>query len=264
MQWESAVYIDKALPFGLKSARKIFSAVADAVQWILYNKGIQKRLHYSDNFILVAESLQLAERQKDILLSMFQKLNIPMEESKLEGPSTCLTFLSIEVDTVALQLHLPSDKPANLKDILCDSIQRRTMSKKDLQKLTGLLQFATKVVRPGRPCLRRLYAMREIGSHPNHFIRLNLPARTDIMWWYLFVEEWNGVSLLWDLGLRKPNLEVYTDASGTWGCGAFLDSMWFHLEWSDRLRPLSIVVKEMFPVVLATATFGDQWAGKVV
>ena len=264
VRWESAVYIDKALPFGLRSAPKIFSAVADAVQWILYNKGIQKGLHYLDDFILVAESLQLAEKQKNILLSMFRKLNIPMEESKLEGPSTCLTFLGIEVDTVALQLRLPSDKLANLKDILCDSIQRRTMSKKDLQKLTGLLQFATKVVRPGRPFLRRLYAMQEIGSHPNHFVRLNLPARADIMWWYLFVEEWNGVSLLWDLGLQKPNLEVYTDASGTWGCGAFLDPMWFHLEWSDRLRPLSIAVKEMFPVVLAAATFGDQWAGKVV
>ena len=41
--------------------------------------------------------------------------------------------------------------------------------------------------------------MQEIGSHPNHFIRLNLPARADIMWWYLLVEEWNGVSKLWDL-----------------------------------------------------------------
>ena len=102
VQWESAVYIDKALLFCLRSAPKIFSAVADAVQWILYNKGIQKGLHYLDDFILVAESLQLAERQKDILLSMFQKLNIPMEESKLEGPLTCRTILSIEVDTVAL------------------------------------------------------------------------------------------------------------------------------------------------------------------
>ena len=106
--------------------------------------------------------------------------------------------------------------------------------------------------------------MQEIGSHPNHFIRLNLPARADIMWWYLFVEEWNGVSLLWDLGLQKPNLEVYTDASGTWGCGAFLDPMWFQLQWSDRLIPLPIAVKEMFPVVLAAATFGHQWAGKVI
>ena len=264
VQWESAVYIDKVLPFGLRSAPKIFSAVADAVQWILGNNGIRKGLHYLDDFILVAKSLQLAERQKDILLSVFRKLNIPMEESKLEGPSPCLSFLGIEVDTASFQLRLPHDKLANLKVSLSDNIQRRTMAKKDLQKLTGLLQFATKVVRPGRPFLRRLYAMQEIGSHPNHFIRLNLPARADIMWWYLFVEEWNGVSLLWDLGLQKPNLEVYTDASGTWGCGAFLDPMWFQLQWSDRLIPLSIAVKEMFPVVLATATFGHQWAGKVI
>ena len=54
------------------------------------------------------------------------------------------------------------------------------------------------------------------------------------------------------------------DASGTWECGAFLDPMWFQLEWSDRLQPLSIAVKEMFPVALAAAMFGHQWAGKVV
>ena len=57
---------------------------------------------------------------------------------------------------------------------------------------------------------------------------------------------------------------MFTDASGTWGCGAFLDPMWFHLKWSDRLQPLSVAVKEMVPVVLVAAKFGHQWAGKVV
>ena len=32
VQWKSAVYINKSLPFGLRSTRKIFSAVANAVQ----------------------------------------------------------------------------------------------------------------------------------------------------------------------------------------------------------------------------------------
>ena len=35
-QWDGSVYIDKVLPFGLCSAPKIFSAVADAVQWTLF------------------------------------------------------------------------------------------------------------------------------------------------------------------------------------------------------------------------------------
>ena len=69
------------LLFGLRSALKIFSAVVDAVEWILGNNGIRKGLHYLDDIILVAKTLNLAERQKGILLSVFRKLNIPMEES---------------------------------------------------------------------------------------------------------------------------------------------------------------------------------------
>jgi len=33
--WDGAIYMDRMLPFGLFSAPKIFSAIADAVQWIL-------------------------------------------------------------------------------------------------------------------------------------------------------------------------------------------------------------------------------------
>ena len=35
MEWRDHLYIDAALPFGLRSAPKIFNALADAVQWIL-------------------------------------------------------------------------------------------------------------------------------------------------------------------------------------------------------------------------------------
>ena len=120
VQWKSADR--QSVTFVLRSALKSFSAVADAVQWILGNNGIRKGLHYLDDIILVAKSLNLAERQKDILLSMFRKLNIPIQESKLEGLSPCLSSLGIEVDTASFQLHLPSDKLANLKFSLSDSI----------------------------------------------------------------------------------------------------------------------------------------------
>ena len=192
-------------------------------------------------------------------------LRVPIEESKLEGPTSCLTFLGIEVDTICLQLHLPQEKLVNLKELLSYNVLCKSMTKKDLQKLAGLLQFATKVVRPGRPFLRRLYAMQEIGSHPNHFIRLNLPARADIMWWFIFVEQWNGVFLLWDIRLHNSDLMVYSDASGSWGCGAFYaEHHWFQLEWPPRLSSLSIAVKEMLPVIIAAACFGREWSGKVI
>ena len=36
MRWEGGVYIDTRLPFGLRSAPIIFTAVADALEWCIW------------------------------------------------------------------------------------------------------------------------------------------------------------------------------------------------------------------------------------
>ena len=41
IQWRGRTYIDRALPFGLRSALKIFNAVADCIAWALACEGIQ-------------------------------------------------------------------------------------------------------------------------------------------------------------------------------------------------------------------------------
>ena len=224
IHWNECVYIDRMLPFSLRSAPKIFTAVADALQWILNSLGMNHLLHYLDDFILVANSVDRALSNRHILIRTFERLGVPLEPSKLEGPSTCLSFLGIEVDTENLQLRLPSDKLDKLKSELSHCILRCSITKRELQGLVGLLQFATKVIRLGRPFLRRLYAMQDIGSHPDHHIRLNLAARADILWWYMFASEWNGISMLWDLNRSTPDVNFFSDASGSWGCGAYWGS----------------------------------------
>ena len=84
---------------------------------------LQTILHYLDDFILVADSKQQAEEQKQILVSTCERLGIPLELSKLEGPSIGHTFLGIEVDTMARQIRLPIDKLAKLKEELCKAMQ---------------------------------------------------------------------------------------------------------------------------------------------
>ena len=121
-----------------------------------------------------------------------------------------------------------------------------------------------KVIRPGRPFLRRLYAMQDIGSHPDHHIRLNIAARADILWWHVFASEWNGISMLWDLNRSKPDINLFSDASGSWGCGAYWGSQWFHLQWPSNLQTCPIATKELIPVVIAAAIFGRQWHGQLV
>ena len=152
----------------------------------------------------------------------------------------------------------------DLKALLAAYIGHISIPKKKVERLTGILQFACKVVWPGRPFLCRLYALQEVSSHPRHLVRLNKPARVDIIWWHLFVERWNGISLLWDLGLVKNDLKVYSNASGSWGRAAFQHPHWFQLGWNPRLCHLSITVKELIPAILAATLFGHQWVGNVV
>ena len=263
VQWGDSTYVDLALPFGLRSAPMIFSAVADAIQWILVQKGL-KILHYLDDFILVSGSFEEADLQKQLLIDTFKTLGVPLETSKLEGPATCLTFLGIEFDTTTLQIRLPPQKLSNLRSELSQAVSRKCITKRNLQSLAGLLQHATKVIRPGRAFLHRLYALQSVGHSPFHRICLSIAARGDILWWQVFASEWNGLSLLWNSSRHNPDVLIVSDASGSWGCGAFSLPNWFHLKWSPNMQIFPIAIKELFPVVVAAAIYGNQWSGKLV
>ena len=67
--------------------------------------------------------------------------------------------------------------------------------------------------------------------------------------------------MLWNLQKQSAHLSVFSDASGVWGCGAYITLKWFSLKWCSRLQPLPI---ELIPVVLADATWDNHWSGKTV
>ena len=52
MSWRGGVFIDIVLPFGLHSAPKIFSPVADAMEWIARKNGVRELCHYLDDFLV--------------------------------------------------------------------------------------------------------------------------------------------------------------------------------------------------------------------
>ena len=100
MKWENQLYIDPMLPFGLRSAPMIFNAVADALAWYLNQKGIPLLRHYLDDFIIVAPPCS-AECQESLatLDRVCKALRVPIAEHKMDGPTSRLIYLGIEVDT---------------------------------------------------------------------------------------------------------------------------------------------------------------------
>ena len=56
---------------------------------------------------------------------------------------------------------------------------------------------------------------------------------------------------------------VYSDASGSYGCGAFAEGVgWFKVEWPEDWLKVGISAKKLVPVVVASAIWGKLWAGK--
>ncbi len=111
IEWEGKTYVDRALPFGLRSAPKIFSAVADMIAWALHCAGVQHQLHYLDDFLLLgAPDTEEGATVLSIALEVFRSLGIPVATHKTEGPATLITFLGILIDTQAFEARLPPEE----------------------------------------------------------------------------------------------------------------------------------------------------------
>ncbi len=64
----------------------------------------------------------------------------------------------------------------------------------------------------------------------------------------------------------NPDVQLWSDASGSWGCGAFWNGQWSQVGWDQfpAFARQSIAVKELLPIVLAGAIWGSQWQGMSV
>ena len=61
---------------------------------------------------------------------------------KCQGPVSCILFLGMELDSVALEIHLPGDKLANLKSLPNSWRGRKACRKRELLPLIGSLSHA--------------------------------------------------------------------------------------------------------------------------
>ena len=267
MALEDELYIDTTLPFGLRSAPMIFSSLAEALAIIIRNKGVQGLDHYLDDFSLVGPPHSPAcQLWLDTSLQVCEELGFSVVPKKTEGPAMQINLLGIEIDSAHMELRLPRQKLEKLQEIVKQWRHRKSCKKRDLQVLAGHLNHACKVIRPGRHFLRGIFGLLSQFGRKDHPIRLNREFRADMEWWHEFASRWNGVSLLREVALQHPSIELWSDASGAWGCGGFWNDKWFQVEWKKwpGFQDATISSKELLPLVIAAAVWGPQWRGSVV
>ena len=136
---------------------------------------------------------------------------------------------------------------------------RKVCRKRELLSLIGELHHAASIVRPSHPFLRHLIDLSCIPKCLNHFVRLSSSAQADIMWWLCFMSQWNGRSFIPFNPPPQCDVLITTDASGNWGCAATWGDHWWQWQWTSSTSNWNISAKELFPIILAAATWGSQW-----
>ena len=266
MNWNNSLYIDLCIPFGLRPAPKLFNVAADLLQWIAKHHGVTPLLHYLDDFLTLGPpQSDVCHHNLNTLIHLCHQLGVPLALEKVEGPTACLPFLGIILDSERMEVRLPDDKLARIQGLLATWLDKKKATKREILSLVGLLQHAAKVVRCGRSFVSRMYAKAAKIQELEYFTRLNNEFRSDLSWWHTFLAEWNGISLLrYTSPPTKHDFCIQTDASGSWGCAAFFAGEWLQLPWNSAWAQVGIMAKELAPILLSIAVWGTRLVKKQV
>lgn len=263
--WKGQFYFERVLVMGASSSVRIFETISKSIQWVLQSKlGVKYVSHIIDDFIFIGKSG--TSECADALQKFFNLCNevgIPIKQQKTIFPTTCAPIHGIELDTVKLEARLPQDKLSELLQLLKSNMHRKKIRFRDLQSLLGHLNFACKVIKPGRCFLRRLYDL-TCGTHkPDHLIRLNKAARADLKVWASFLDQYNGCTIITDdIFVSSNSLQLHTDAARSKGFACIFQEFWTWGAFSASVKQFHINILELYPITLAVYLFGSQWQNK--
>ena len=165
------------------------------------------------------------------LLQLCDKLGLPVAGEKLE---LRLTFLGFELDTLAMEVCLPEEKLRETQRMESSWLGRKSCQCKDLESLVGKLAHASKVIQPRKTFMKRMFELLKGTIMAHHHVRLNAAFKADLIWLVRFLEEWNGMSvMLGSEGTEEARIELATDASGNFACGAVWLPIWLQWQWRE-------------------------------
>ena len=130
-----------------------------------------------------------------LLTMIFNRLSIPISEKKTIGPTTCLEYLGIILDTESMEARLPEDKHSRIIDFIESFLRKRSVRKRELLQLLGHFNFAARVVLRDRSFVTYLINLSPKVSRLHHYIKLSQECLEDLhTCGYYFVN--SGIMLL--------------------------------------------------------------------
>ena len=149
-------YRFRVLPFGLNIAPRIFTKMCKPILKELRTRGILV-LVYIDDWLIWGSSKEESLRNTEIVIEVLQRRGflINFQKSHLT-PTQRIEWLGILWDLESGHLSLPQDKVDTLMKDIPKFLRKQSVSRREIEKMLGKLQFASLVDPVGRSILKSL------------------------------------------------------------------------------------------------------------
>ena len=281
--WRGLIFFFIALAFGLRHSGLNGQRVTDAVSWVHRRQGLEapeeemyQVCNYSDDLGGVEEEEVKAQESFDKLGWLLGELGLVESTKKAEPPTTRITFLGVQFDSVAMTMSVPPEKLTEVKAEIRTWLRRTTITKKELQSLLGKLFWVAKCVKYARVFMGRLLSqLRDMANiKDTKKVKLQEESIKDIRWWGEYLEHYNGVNLIvnddtiqlsYQQLLEDPHGICAGDATPTGG-GAWHGREYWSEELPAHLKDprIPIHLKEFWIIIISAKLWGDTWTGRCI
>ena len=139
---------------GSRSAVYCFQRLTNAITFIMFKIEISV-LNYLDE-LASAETRENADFAYNTLGSILEKCGIEESKNKACPPNTIMIFIGVLFNTEKMTIEVTQERLNEMRLLLQTWLCKSTASLKEIQSISGKLNFIAACVRPGRVFIARL------------------------------------------------------------------------------------------------------------
>ena len=140
-------FMDLCLPFGSSRSCALFQQFSDAIRHITQYRLSLKIVipvalaNYLDDFLFMALQITVCDGMVQEFLIICEHLGCPVALNKTEYASELMTFLGVLLNGKCRLLIIPMEKKAKALNLLNWAMNKKKVTIKFVQQLTGILNF---------------------------------------------------------------------------------------------------------------------------
>jgi hypothetical protein len=143
-RFDGCLYQFTHMPFGLSIAPRVCTLLLSVVAFALKRAGI-RHVRYLDDFFLIGSSSKEVSQQLITAQTVITGFGLVVNPDKTEGPSRSLSFLGIQLDSIAQTVSCTAARVAELTALLQSLRHQHIIQRRHAESLIGKLSFAAQV-----------------------------------------------------------------------------------------------------------------------